>query len=507
VATTTYTGSNGISTSFTNGQLTVTGTNAVADGATKGVATFTAADFNDASGVISLDYTNGQKASGSQAGFLASTDFATLNNKISSTSLSATFPLAYNSTTGAFTFNGLGTSTAAVVGNIPYFSGVNTFANVATGTITCSGLASCGSGSYVIGSNLTITGSGDGVGTWFAPTTYAGSAVNSTTTALWLRGTTPFSLIASSTFVTQASSTQLTNSGNFWLTSHTNGLLATGLTGLTYATASSTLFGTGTGGQVLTWNNGQPQWVATTTYANGTGISTSFANGQLTITNTGVTSLTAGNGISLSASTGAVTVTNTIAYPFPSNATTTLLSFGGGASTTQLSVFNTAYFGGTATSTFTSTGALGIASSSPWALLSVNPSGVSGPAFAIGSSTGTTFVVGNGGNVGIGSSSPTAKLAINAGNILQNSGNPVLATSSTTGGQVLSEFIVGKFLYVGQATTTSTGFQIFDISNPTNAGIVGTYNTIGDVYGIAVAGKYAYLSDLVEISSEIKKLR
>lgn len=50
-------------------------TDAVADGATQGLPAFTAADFNAAAGIISLDYTNGQKASQSQPGFL--TELAT----------------------------------------------------------------------------------------------------------------------------------------------------------------------------------------------------------------------------------------------------------------------------------------------------------------------------------------------------------------------------------------------------------------------------------------------
>ena len=48
---------------------------AAADGATKGVSSFTAADFNAAAGVISIDYTNGQKATTGQAGFI--TELAT----------------------------------------------------------------------------------------------------------------------------------------------------------------------------------------------------------------------------------------------------------------------------------------------------------------------------------------------------------------------------------------------------------------------------------------------
>lgn len=54
---------------------------AAADGSTKGRAAFTAADFNAASGVISIDYTNAQKATGSVPGFLAAADWTTFNNK------------------------------------------------------------------------------------------------------------------------------------------------------------------------------------------------------------------------------------------------------------------------------------------------------------------------------------------------------------------------------------------------------------------------------------------
>jgi len=81
--------------------------NAVADGSTKGAASFTAADFDASSGNISLDYTNGQKASGSLSGFLSSADWTIFNNKVSSSSLSWTdtgrIDGTYTSGTGVFT--------------------------------------------------------------------------------------------------------------------------------------------------------------------------------------------------------------------------------------------------------------------------------------------------------------------------------------------------------------------------------------------------------------------
>jgi hypothetical protein len=82
------------------------------------------------------------------------------------------------------------------------------------------------------------------------------------------------------------------------------------------AIATSSLFGTGLGGQILTWNNGVPQWVASTTYANGTGISTAFGNGALTITNTSPLSA--------------------LTTSFPLNLSGTTLSFGGLSTTTNL---------------------------------------------------------------------------------------------------------------------------------------------------------------------------
>ena len=47
---------------------------AVADGTTKGAASFNSSDFNSASGVIAIDYTNGQSASALNKGFLPSAD-------------------------------------------------------------------------------------------------------------------------------------------------------------------------------------------------------------------------------------------------------------------------------------------------------------------------------------------------------------------------------------------------------------------------------------------------
>jgi hypothetical protein len=78
----------------TNRTLSIS--NAAADGTTKGAATFTANDFNATSGLISIDYTNGQAASGSLKGFLTSADWTTFNNKIGVSSPTTGDILYYN---------------------------------------------------------------------------------------------------------------------------------------------------------------------------------------------------------------------------------------------------------------------------------------------------------------------------------------------------------------------------------------------------------------------------
>jgi hypothetical protein len=60
---------------------TISIADAVADGTTKGAATFVANDFTASSGLIGIDYTNGQSASASAKGFLTSANWTTFNNK------------------------------------------------------------------------------------------------------------------------------------------------------------------------------------------------------------------------------------------------------------------------------------------------------------------------------------------------------------------------------------------------------------------------------------------
>ena len=90
-------------------------TDAVADASTKGVSTYTAADFSDSSGTISLDYSNAQKASVSQAGFL--TEVATAAE--TTTGTDAARAVSPDGLAGSTIF---GVKTVAVIWNDPAIS-------------------------------------------------------------------------------------------------------------------------------------------------------------------------------------------------------------------------------------------------------------------------------------------------------------------------------------------------------------------------------------------------
>jgi hypothetical protein len=70
-----------------------------------------------------------------------------------------------------------------------------------------------------------------------------------------------------------------------------------------------------------------------------------------------------------------------------------------------------------------STGNVGIGTTTPWGQLSVNPNGITGPAFVVGSSTATNFIVTNAGKVGIGTSNPTGALTVGSGQIFAANGS------------------------------------------------------------------------------------
>ena len=160
------------------GAPTITISNAAADGSTKGAAAFTASDFDASSGVISIDYANGQAASGSTKGFLSSTDWNTFNNKQS-----------------ALTAGSIGATELASTAVTP---GSYTLASItvdADGRITAASNGSGGAGDML---RSTYDANTDGVIDVAAlPTSYTSLSVGTLTITTGISGTIPDANIAS----------------------------------------------------------------------------------------------------------------------------------------------------------------------------------------------------------------------------------------------------------------------------------------------------------------------
>ncbi len=132
---------------------------------------------------ISLTYAAGQvtgsctTASAGVTGCLSGTDYNTFNGK--QATISASWPIILTGAT--LSFGGLGTTSNLVAGQLPYATGVNTFGQVATTSVTCDGGATCTS-FVALGSASTIRSTFP-----FTIDTNYGALTNSTSTPLWFK--------------------------------------------------------------------------------------------------------------------------------------------------------------------------------------------------------------------------------------------------------------------------------------------------------------------------------
>ena len=151
-------------------------------------------------------------------------------------------------------------------------------------------------GGYV----LSLTGAGNP--SWVASTTYGSGLSYATTTnqvtnagvlsvsctTITCSGTNPASFSIGSNAIALSQIAQI--AANSVVGNNTSG------TANLTAFATSTLFGTGTGGFLLGWNNGVPQWVASTTYGSGL----TYATSTNQVTNTGVLTVSCSGSLSCS---------------------------------------------------------------------------------------------------------------------------------------------------------------------------------------------------------------
>lgn len=152
----------------------------------------------------------------------------------------------------------------------------------------------------------------------WTPTTYNGVGVNATTTGIWLQATSPFSLVASSTFATNASTTQFSVSGNSYfpltgllkgngagsaVTAAANGTDYTLLTAQTCGAGEFVSALTAIGGSTCTAGNAGTVTAISVASSNGfAGSSSGGATPALTLS-TSITGLLKGNGTAISAAT------------------------------------------------------------------------------------------------------------------------------------------------------------------------------------------------------------
>ena len=130
---------------------------AVADGTTKGAPSFTASDFNATAGNISIDYTNGQAASGSVKGFLTSADWTTFNNKGAGTVTSVAALTLGTSGTDLASTVATGTTTPVITLNVPTASATNRGALSTADWTTFNGKASYTPRVQTVASAATVT--------------------------------------------------------------------------------------------------------------------------------------------------------------------------------------------------------------------------------------------------------------------------------------------------------------------------------------------------------------
>ena len=185
-------------------------------------------------------------------------------------------------------------------------------------------------------------------------------------------------------------------------------------------------------------------------------------------------------------------------YTTYKNITGNDLGFYNGATSGNISILNdyasgniNMSAGGVSTAQFTllPSGNVGIGTSTPYGLLSINPNGITGPSFVIGSSTATNFIVTNTGNVGIGTTTPDAKLTIKGEGIhLTNSDvsniadGRLLFGDGSSSGVGWRSLVLGnniKSTFSGNAPVQNTGVggqnsaSAISLGNDTNGGRLG----------------------------------
>lgn len=448
--------------------------------------------------------------------FLSDTNYGALSNsttspvwfKVGLQASSTSFFSAFNSTYGTTTF---ASSTAFTTTNLAFGNGTSTGSlaiaasstiagnlNVG-GTLAITGLSqvplyvnssgavsSAGSGtsgncvkwgaSNTLADALAACGSGSG-GTWFVPDSYNLIGVNSTSTALWLKGTSPFSLIATSTYATFASSTVESVTGNSYFgTSVANSILSVGATTTPYAkltivqgsldtlqtlfvissstaSATSTLFIVNNSGMVgIGTSSPQALWALNASSTTGIG----GTNMVLSISSS-----------SLATTTSFLTLNNTNVLSVGNNGSGILTVDGSNAGTTTISNLSTGNLNFDLNAGVVNLSDLPVDSTAIASTTESQSISIGGlPILTVyAQSNGKGSIMNTG--VGIGTTSPFALLALFASNLASSTSNNLFMVASTTQlGATSTAFLIDNVGRVGVGTSTLTN-AFFSVHLPT----------------------------------------
>ncbi|MBI5742351.1 MAG: tail fiber domain-containing protein, partial [Candidatus Niyogibacteria bacterium] len=424
--------------------------------------------------------------------------------------LTFTYPLSRS--TNAISFGGLSTSTAAVQGNIPYFSGANTFANVATSTLSAgTGVSFSGTPGYLVGGTaLTIN----------TPWTTAGNNIyNNNTANVGIGTTSPYAKLSvhadttgtyTNTLFAVASST--VNSTTTVFSISASGFGTTTLSGLNIVGSATTTSNVG-------YNLTSGCFSVNGTCITSGGTSSGVPDWQKE-TNFGVLTLTPTTTIPIWAKS-AIYASSTLTVDSTANFNSTVQAWN---PSPLLDLYRTSGTADPALKLRTGSRYDSISNTATGMLFSVNTSG-----------TPNYMTLLTGGNVGVGTITPGSKLEVAYGagtteaNIKANVANNLLnLTSSYTAGAdyapgisfsstdnnatkskagIYSRFTsAGSYLLFGTSDNYTTGItnnaMVIDSSGYVGIGaapsykldVAGDMRTTGQLYGAGAASTYGALS-------------
>ncbi|MEK7613538.1 MAG: immunoglobulin-like domain-containing protein, partial [Patescibacteria group bacterium] len=160
----------------------------------------------------------------------------------------------------------------------------------------------------------------------------------------------------------------------------------------------------------------------------------------------------------------------------------------------RLSIYDAASGGGNERISALTTGLVGIGTTTPFAKLAVNPVAGDTNQFVVGSSTATSFIITNTGNVGIDDAAPASRLSIGSGGLLRVSSGGDLSFSGT------GDYLVGgddyAFRYDGDQdaglyfNVSTQGFEFRAL----DASAIAHFNASTGLVGIGSTTPFAKLA-------------